>query len=505
MSLNGLMPRSKTEMIKKCFTRRRIIRFVLKSLRNVGIGALTFLILWAFHSRNLPDLESWHEPLEGEFTKANAKEGFTLDDYLAIESELFQKMEAHIMTRPDSEEDSWVPNRYSAGSPSDPRGLGERNWNRTQLLPAMGTANSGALLIHGLTDSPYSMKGLAETFQKDGALVLCLRMPGHGTVPGALTKARWHDWLAAVRVGLQHLKTSLPDDSPIYLVGYSNGGALALKHTLDAVEDDSYIMPKKVFLLNPAIGVTRLASLSHTHKPLSWMPWFKKFKWVEVLPEYDPFKYNSFPKYGAEQSYKLSQRLISQLARLEKASAMEQLPPIITFQSALDATVSVKAVVECLYKPIQNETSELFFYDINRFSPLAPFINSADASLIPELSQRGDLPYQLSILTNTSSESQELSLKTKPAKTLEMSSHEVDLAWPDTVYSLSHVAVPFRPDDPLYGLSEDATDGLSLRLGATMPRGERGGLSLSIDNLMRLRANPFFRVMEERVQWHLRN
>jgi len=58
----------------------------------------------------------------------------------------------------------------------------------------------------------------------------------------------------------------------------------------------------------------------------------------------------------------------------------------------------------------------------------------------------------------------------------------------------------------MYGLADDTTDGLFLRLGADHAKGGRGGLTLSIGSLMRLRANPFFSVMEERTQsQHLQN
>ena len=63
----------------------------------------------------------------------------------------------------------------------------------------------GALLIHGLTDSPYTMRAVGETLKASGYYGLALRMPGHGTVPAALTTAVWEDWLAAVRVGVCHV------------------------------------------------------------------------------------------------------------------------------------------------------------------------------------------------------------------------------------------------------------------------------------------------------------
>ena len=50
------------------------------------------------------------------------------------------------------------------------------------------------------------------------------------------------------------------------------------------------------------------------------------------------------------------------------------------------------------------------------------------------------------------------------------------MAWPPGVFSLTHVALPFPPDDPLYG-SDPIEDGSGLlRLGRLSPRGERAVL-----------------------------
>ena len=67
------------------------------------------------------------------------------------------------------------------------------------------------------------------------------------------------------------------------------------------------------------------------------------------------------------------------------------------------------------------------------------------------------------------------------------------LTWPRGTYSLSHIALPFAPDDPLYGSGggSDADD-LRIMLGAVAPRGEAGVLLLTSDYFLRARSNPFF-------------
>jgi hypothetical protein len=71
------------------------------------------------------------------------------------------------------------------------------------------------------------------------------------------------------------------------------------------------------------------------------------------------------------------------------------------------------------------------------------------------------------------------------------------------VFSLSHVSLPFPPDDSLYGIEgANASAGL-LPIGRLSPRGERAVLAIGTDTLMRLSSNPFFPFIEERIGQHL--
>jgi hypothetical protein len=67
--------------------------------------------------------------------------------------------------------------------------------------------------------------------------------------------------------------------------------------------------------------------------------------------------------------------------------------------------------------------------------------------------------------------------------------------------SLSHIALPFPPDDPLYGQRRpEKAD--TIFLGQMAIQGERGLLRFSSDWLLRLRYNPFYDFLENRVvEW----
>ena len=68
-------------------------------------------------------------------------------------------------------------------------------------------------------------------------------------------------------------------------------------------------------------------------------------------------------------------------------------------------------------------------------------------------------------------------------------------SWPAKIYSLTHVALPFPADDPIYGgLQNKAKSGLYL--GNIALHGERGVLKISPSEMLRLRWNPFYSYLE---------
>jgi alpha-beta hydrolase superfamily lysophospholipase len=80
----------------------------------------------------------------------------------------------------------------------------------------------------------------------------------------------------------------------------------------------------------------------------SIFPAFAKAAWLSVMPEFNPFKYNSFPVNGARQSYLVTDALQQQITRLAREKRLVRLAPILTFQSVVDFTVSTRAVISSL-------------------------------------------------------------------------------------------------------------------------------------------------------------
>ena len=166
-----------------------------------------------------------------------------------------------------------------------------------ECRPDDGQTKYGALMIHGLLDCPFTYRELASHLQSQGILSRAILLPGHGTKPSDLLKVSYHDWLQAVRYGIETLKQ---DVDHIYLIGYSTGAALSLYHALQ----DSRIAG--TVLLSPAIKVRTPVDLFASC--IHFLNRFGKDRdWVYNLKEVDYVKYKSIPFNGVKQVTRLTE------------------------------------------------------------------------------------------------------------------------------------------------------------------------------------------------------
>ena len=87
----------------------------------------------------------------------------------------------------------------------------------------------------------------------------------------------------------------------------------------------------------------------------------------------------------------------------------------------------------------------------------------------------------------------------RPGETDEHS-RALGLSFPLGVFSLSHVALPFPIDDPLYGLTPDPAEDFGIRLGADRGARRARGARASLDSLLRLSSNPFAAYQMARIE-----
>jgi hypothetical protein len=178
----------------------------------------------------------------------------------------------------------------------------------------IGSINHCVGRLRELRDDGIGHAGMAiARFYRDhGFVAIVPRLPAHGTVPAALTDVDWEDWMAATRLAVREARRRTEPSAPLHLVGFSNGGALALVYALDSIGDEKLSRPDRLVLISPMVGITRFARFSGLAGFPAILPAFAKAAWLGIVPEFNPFKYNSFPVNGARQSRQSNTVIISQ-------------------------------------------------------------------------------------------------------------------------------------------------------------------------------------------------
>jgi alpha-beta hydrolase superfamily lysophospholipase len=476
-------------------------RLLVSAIGSVLLGfALMMLGGYVWFLRSGPEPKVWHTTqLAAEFTAAREGQVNSIAAYRALEDRLFAELKSAVVDKVPPEERTLI-NRYAAGSLSDP-GVWPTNWNRSfELTPAQPAG--AALLLHGLTDSPYSMRSIGEHLAARGLKVVALRLPGHGTAPSGLVSFKVEDMQAAVRVAMRDLRRQVGPDRPIYMVGYSNGAALAVDYALSALAGADLPRPAGLVLLSPAIGISRLAVVARMRTGISSLPGFGRAAWQQIVQEFDPYKYSSFSFNAAGQTQRLTSGLSRRVARLARGRPIEGFPPVLAFLSTVDSTVRAEAVVDALLEHLAPGHHELVLFDVNRLAGAQALLVRDPGPLTARLLAMPARTFVLTVITNASVETDQMQqLRAEPGSSSQ-TSRALELTWPRDVFSLAHVALPFPPDDPLYGFLSER-NGRHVQLGRVQMHGENGVLAIPDWVLTRQRSNPFHSYMIERIDGFL--
>ncbi|WP_145575075.1 alpha/beta hydrolase [Yersinia mollaretii] len=473
-----------------------IKRWIKRIVLVLVVMSVTILAIRIYDTQRGPKLELWHTFVPHEMRAAEIDKA-SWADYIKAENNIFDEVRINVTEKLEPRTE--VPlNRYYSGSSIYPPHF-KNDWNRSYILQPDGKPKGAVVLLHGLTDTPYSLRHIAENYRQRGYVAIGIRLPAHGSVPAALTDVEWQDWLAATRLAVREAKALSGPDLPLHVVGFSNGGALAMKYTLDSMDDPALAKPARVILISPMIGVTSFARFAGVAGWPAIFPAFAKAAWLGIVPEFNPFKYNSFPVNAARQSYLLTSVLQQQIARDARNNKMDELPPILTFQSLMDSTVSTRAVVTALYNHLPKNGSEVVLFDLNRAASFGPLLRTSSYTALARLLPPPPRNYSATVITNVSPQSNETVAITTLAGQTNETSVPTGLEYPPDIFSLSHVALPFPMSDSLYGRYPDPRDQYGISLGTFAARGERAVLVVGLDSLMRISSNPFYPYMLQRI------
>lgn len=266
-----------------------------------------------------------------------------------------------------------------------------------ELTPLKSNLNTkhfkyGALLIHGLLDSPFSLLEIGQRLQKEGVLCRSILLPGHGTVPEDLMHVTYQEWIDTVSYGINTFKNQVDE---LFLIGYSTGAALAAYHALSSDNIAGIIM------LSPAIRIK-----APVHIVAAWHNFRKHISknnkdWIHKEKEVDYAKYRSVCFNGYNQVAKLA-NILHEIGSKKVLST-----PLLEILSEEDETISASAALKHFSK-LHNPRNRLLIYGAKQK-------NYHDARITYRPSYYPDL----------------------------------------RIHHFSHVAIPFSADNPHYGRHGD--------------------------------------------------
>ena len=135
------------------------------------------------------------------------------------------------------------------------------------------------------------------------------------------------------------------------------------------------------------------------------------------------------------------------------------MPPILTFQSVVDFTVSTRAVIASLYALLPANGSELVLFDLNRAAKVsAALLRSTSETVLTRILADPPRTFRTTIITNVADDRQEVAGAGDRSRRGDRAGARPRPRVSAGLFSLSHVALPFPMTDALYGLQPDEAE-----------------------------------------------
>lgn len=200
--------------------------------------------------------------------------------------------------------------------------------------------DTGCLLLHGFTGSPFEMRYLAESLNKSGFTVSAPLLPGHGTSPRDLKKARWPDWWEEAKKALFELKKKC---KRVIVSGFSMGGALSL-HLAAHYEVSGIIA------LAPGLYLKhKLSPLSHILYPV--YPYYsKKRQGIDMRGDETILTYSKIPTRSISELLKFFGHL--------KFDLKDVYAPLLIIHARQDHVIDGKSANE-IYKSVSSKNKRI--------------------------------------------------------------------------------------------------------------------------------------------------
>jgi esterase/lipase len=161
------------------------------------------------------------------------------------------------------------------------------------LIQPKNSNGFGILLIHGLLASPAELRDYGQYLAQQGFTVLGIRIKGHGTSPYALRDQNYENWFQSVQRGFNILKIYSPR---LFVIGFSTGGALALKLAAENPEEIAGLIALSVPIKFVSSSFMLIPLLHNTNTLVRWVSSFEGIKpFIEHTPEHPDINYHNVP------------------------------------------------------------------------------------------------------------------------------------------------------------------------------------------------------------------
>jgi carboxylesterase len=203
--------------------------------------------------------------------------------------------------------------------------------------------STGILLSHGWTATTAEVRLLAGHLHQQGYTVSGPLLPGHGVTPDDLGRARWQDWVQAIREAYHHLAAHC---ERVFVGGESMGALVTLFLASEQPEVAG------ILAYAPALRVSRLT----TFKARLAAPFVrtvpKRTLHYDADGKWQGYKVNSIPAY-------------LQLIHLQR-QVRRRLPgirqPLLIVQGRLDTAIDLTGI-GILYREIGSPVKELHWLE----------------------------------------------------------------------------------------------------------------------------------------------
>ena len=213
-----------------------------------------------------------------------------------------------------------------------------------ELTPKQPTGK-GILLIHGLSDSPYSFTDVADHLAKEGFLVRTVLLPGHGAKPADLMLPSIENWLELISHHTQLLASEVDE---VWVGGFSTGANLALIEAYD----------------NPNIaGALLFSPAIYSRKPLDFLAPYAKYvmDWADIDPEVSITRFDSLTMNAAALYYQTS-RMVRD--RIESRTFTR---PVLFTISESDSVIDAEKTFDYFNTRFDNEHNKMLWFGERTF------------------------------------------------------------------------------------------------------------------------------------------